>query len=206
MDDEVDREFTVEERGEPNLGINGLMGNSTGVTSARKRYVSDCICIPHRESFHRHTRLGSLSITTKASLGRKHLPECRYAKYEVAHKSKSLRVSYDGLRRILSRAVDISMSLTTGAGGFSISPNITVRPMVDETQSPVFQIMRFMNDIVHASHVKRLDERTTMQIVELGVHRVLQQYKSSRHSPYEVNHKGQSVLHLWVDVSSMLIL
>ncbi|KAI0427057.1 hypothetical protein F5Y09DRAFT_350725 [Xylaria sp. FL1042] len=197
-EDVAENEFTIEQRDEPKLGLSRTPGDLTSHLFSKDGYMSSCICRQHRESLCRQARLGPLSASTLSSTCRKHLPECRFAKGEIVSKSKSIRFSYDGLRWLLSRAVDISLSLSTGAGGLSISPTITLRPTVDDTQAPIFRTLAFL--ILRFERYPRRhlpNKAIVLQLLEALVHRIVQLYISRRRSPYEVDSKGQSVLHRW---------
>ncbi|KAI0799046.1 hypothetical protein GGR55DRAFT_692968 [Xylaria sp. FL0064] len=190
--DGVEHEFTITQRNEPKIRHNSRPGYLMGHSFATSGYMSSCICQQHRESIRQHA-----SLTCQ-----KHLPECRFAKSEVPSNSKSIRFSYSGLRWLLSKAVDISVSLSTGAGGFSISPNITIRPTVDETQAPIFQSLEFLCESIeyYFKWDPRPNASMMLKLLEVVVHRIMQQYMSRKRSPHEVNSRGQSVLHRWIDL------
>jgi hypothetical protein len=57
-------------------------------------------------------------------------------------------MSFWGLRRVLSKAVSVSVSWTTGAGGMSIAPTLVYHAIVDSEISPAFQIMRLFRKII----------------------------------------------------------
>ncbi|KAI0125524.1 hypothetical protein BJ170DRAFT_596772 [Xylariales sp. AK1849] len=199
--DAVEHEFTMRERDEPKPGPKGTPGNLAGRSFTTKGYTSTCICRQQHQSLRRQAKLGGISINTINSIRWKHLPECRYAKYEVVSKSNSIRLSYNGLRWLLSKAVDISISLSTGSGGLSISPNITIRPTVDRMQAPVFRTLAFLCNCADVFFFRRSEDRLIMwQILEVAVHRILRQYMSRESSPHEVDSEGQSALHGWTDV------
>lgn len=53
--------------------------------------------------------------------------------------SKGFAVSNKLCNRFLSYAVDVSLTITTGAGGFAISPNLAFRAIVSD--SPAFELI-----------------------------------------------------------------
>ncbi|KAI1271258.1 hypothetical protein F5Y07DRAFT_404568 [Xylaria sp. FL0933] len=199
--DGVEHEFTIAQRNEPKIRHNSTPSYLMGHSFATSGYMSSCICRQHRESFRQHARLGALSATMLSSTCQKHLPDCRFAKSEVPSKSKSIQFSYNGLRWLLSRAVDISVSLSTGGGGFSISPNITIRPTVDETQAPIFRSLEFLCESIAEFELdSRKNASMTLKLLEVVVHRIMQQYMSRKRSPHEVDSEGCSALHRWIDL------
>ncbi|KAI0439419.1 hypothetical protein F4803DRAFT_568563 [Xylaria telfairii] len=191
--DKVEHEFTIEQQDAP-----ALEPEKTNCNIFTNSHISTCICRPKHESVRRYARLRDLSFHTLSVSRRKHLPECIYAKSEVISKSNSVGLSYRGLRWLLSRAVDVSISFTTGAGGLSISPNITLRLVVDELQAPVFRCLRLMQA---ASYRTSFDKRyITYRWIEVAMDRIFRQYICRKSSPYEVNCKGETAFHLWVKV------
>ncbi|KAI0421685.1 hypothetical protein F5X98DRAFT_389923 [Xylaria grammica] len=194
-DDDVEYEFTMEQRDDPNLGLKRSQGYLTDLNHAPTGYISNCICQQHHESLCRQAKLGHISVNMLTKFSRKHLPECRYAKSEVVSRSNSLRLSYYGLRWLLSKAVHISISHTTGPEGLKISPNITIRLTVDKTEAPVFRSLAFLYNCI-----RRSTSPSMVRLVDAVVHRIVQQYTSRRSSPYEVDDEGQSALHVWMNV------
>lgn len=184
--------------------IDNTMRMDPAETEAQLDFVSGCICRQYQRTLRRQARFAGFLFTTMESVSRKHLPECRYAKYETEQSTKSLSILYGGLRGLLSKAVDVSMSLNTGAGGFSISPNIALQLMVDEKQSPIFRITDLLEHCIIGSYNRGPAVQTIMQrVVRIGVQRMLEQYFSRKRSPYEVDSSGKSALHRWIDVSAL---
>ncbi|KAI7777504.1 hypothetical protein LA080_003453 [Diaporthe eres] len=198
---QVEYEFTTRDRKAPRDSIDNTMRIGPTETDAQLGFISGCICRQYQRTLRRQARFAGFLFTTMESVSRKHLPECRYANYEIEHASKSLSISYSGLRGVLSRAVDISMSLNTGAGGFSISPNITLQLMVDDKQSPIFRITDLLKHCIDGSYNRGPADRPIMlRVLRTGVQRMLEQYLSRKRSPYEVDSSGKSALHRWIDI------
>ncbi|KAI0505907.1 hypothetical protein F5B22DRAFT_490884 [Xylaria bambusicola] len=186
--DEVNYEFTIAEgkKSPEHLASN---------IHDEYRYTSTCICRQQHESFRSHTRLGSLSFNILRSTYWKHLPECRFSRSEIVSKSDTIRMTYSGLQWLLPKAIELSISLGTGSGGLSISPTITLRPVVNENEAPVFRSLGLLRWFVW----NKTPELGVMKFTEMVTNRVLRQYMSRKSSPYEVNSRGESALHIWVD-------
>ncbi|KAK5635392.1 hypothetical protein RRF57_011104 [Xylaria bambusicola] len=182
-------QFTIEEgkKNPEHLASNILDQN---------KYTPTCICRRQHESSRSYRRLGSLSFNMVRSIHWKHLPECRFSRSEVISKSDSIRLTYSGLQWLLSKAVELSISLGTGSGGLSISPTITLRPVVNENEAPVFQSLGLLLSFTWNKRPKHEVEKFT----EMVANRILRQYISRKSSPYEVNSRGESALHIWVDI------
>ncbi|KAI0113925.1 hypothetical protein GGR51DRAFT_504882 [Nemania sp. FL0031] len=195
----VENESAVEQHNDPGLGFKRGPNSLMGRRFAAERSISTCICQQRHKSLRQQAKLAGFSFTRLTRICWKHLPECRYAKSEVVYKSNSMRLSYDGLRWLLSKAVDISISLHTGPEGLKIEPSITLRPVVDARRAPTFQGLAYVRPlrIIFAQYGQM---SKYMTVLELVVHRIVQQYMSRKSSPYEVNSKGQSVLHKWMEL------
>lgn len=106
-------------------------------------YAKEFGCICHRRDTTTNARgywsWGHAFFFTETST-RGHQPNCPFANIaNTKHRKASMQ--YFGLAQILKSAIDISFSMTTGAGGFSISPGFTFRPTVDENLDPAFRIL-----------------------------------------------------------------
>lgn len=74
-----------------------------------------------------------------------HWPSCPMAKMSMKTRM-TIGFRYSGLVRILKTAVNVSFAMTSGAGGFSISPNFTCSPTVDDDFDPAFCIVTLIGD------------------------------------------------------------
>lgn len=192
----MEHEFTIEQREGPSLGLKsspGYLASSNFVTNGHR---FTCICRPKHESVRRYAKLGDLSFKILNDSRRNHLPECKYAKSEISSTSASIGFSYNGLRWVLSTAVDFSISFNTRSGGLSISPNITFRPIVDKHRAPVFQSLRLVTAVAYSD----APPDVILPLLELALNRIIRQYISRRSSPYEVDSQGETALHLWAEV------
>lgn len=78
-----------------------------------------------------------------------------------------------------------------------MSPNVRVRPMVDRENSPAFRAM----DLVRENFFDVTSNPET-PVFELIIHRILRLYESMKSSLWDIDVRGQSILHLWGHVSS----
>ncbi|KAI0547162.1 hypothetical protein F4679DRAFT_555052 [Xylaria curta] len=203
---EAEHKFTIEQRDKLTFGQEGARSYLTSYNANMSRsIILTCICQPKRKTVRRHVKLGSLSFNTLSHKHWKHLPECRYANGEVVSETNSLGFSYSGLRWLFSKAIDVSMSLSMGAGGLSISPNITIRPVVDELHAPVFRALHLGRSIMAEYRSNRCaPPQSALEFLELICHRISRQYMSRKSSPFEVTISGHSALHVWVDLLNTL--
>ena len=99
-----------------------------------------CICHQHhRLTANRGVQLGHMYLSSKTEI-QGHWPSCPLS--NIANRNRrAVSLKYFGLARMLNSVIDITFAWTTGAGGFSISPNFTYYPTVDTKSAPAFRIM-----------------------------------------------------------------
>jgi hypothetical protein len=84
-----------------------------------------------------------------------------------------------------------------GAGGWSLSPNFTYHPTVDERSAPAFRIMKI---IQMAAFPARLDPTASIwweKLIGLALTKMLALFRTGKASPLAVDYKNQSLLHHW---------
>ena len=163
----------------------------------------DCRCHTHRLRSRGSVMLGPIIINGEATTTVKHMPGCAYAAINQTSTSRMVQVSYSGLRSLLSMAVSFSISLNTGAGGVSISPSITVRPVVDRGVSPAFQII---NLVARCSwNSKWLETSLQTRVLNLSLQRLSRLYEERKASPYEVDIYGSTLVHSYTKSMVCLI-
>ncbi|GAW12985.1 hypothetical protein ANO14919_023610 [Xylariales sp. No.14919] len=109
-------------------------------------YNMPCRCRQWRRVDERNTRWYAFCFFSKEKTVRTHHPSCsRYASRIIEHQ-QTFGVTYYGLRRLLSTAVSVSLSLDYGAGGTSISPTFRCHHVVDKLQSPPFRMIKLLSN------------------------------------------------------------
>lgn len=165
----------------------------------RKRLLSResaCFCRPLKRIQHHHRSFLHVSYTVETTTAQQHQKGCNhYSSYPLGSATRKIKVRCNGLRNLCGRALELSIILTSGAGGLSISPNITVRPMVDASRSPLFRTMGLLLEVVH------LFVGGPEVYIELAIKRICRLIHQGKCSPYEVDQYGSSVLHRWTLVS-----
>lgn len=163
--------------------------------------LGGCPCLRQRHTQRRKVlELVYVSLAIETTTDLCHLPGCPYAKTVPYSGSKAVKISYGGLRRLISAAIIVSFSLETGAGGRSISPRVTLRPVVDREVSPTFRIMDLLN---WCSSYKLFWQKSTglmLQVMEAFMDRIIRLYESRKSSPWDTNIYGHTVLHIWAEV------
>ncbi|KAL8916695.1 MAG: hypothetical protein Q9172_006187 [Xanthocarpia lactea] len=113
-----------------------------------------------------------------------HRPGCAEAQEE---KQIGLKISFSG--RLIQGAIRAAMSMTRGAGGFSISPMLAFSPVVPSGTGP-FRVIRTFGhrDEVHASDLPTPFGSWTQELLQL--------YQAGKASPRDLDEEGKNIMHI----------
>ena len=117
-----------------------------------------------------------------------HQKSCALFKYAERGKSWNLRVVYCG--RIVARALRLSIDLTWGAGGYSISPSLSCNRVVS-SQSAIFRLVEDNGGILDETTAAECSERIDSLMRSIG--RLYQDRKASVH---DIDEDGDNILHV----------
>ena len=115
----------------------------------------------------------------------------------VSASSSSTTVAKFRMKRcgtFLAGAIEASMSITRGAGGFSISPGLRFAHVVP-ANNPAFELLYRLRDM-------HFVPGQTISIVELelsletGVQDLTRLFRDGKASPYDVDLQGNTLLHV----------
>lgn len=170
---------------------NGTKGYTTTMSNEsvqRRKSTSPCYCQYRAYRKSSRFRLGSF-LFKEDSITHSHKPGC---KFDILGSTKTQSLAL--ITSVLSHGVRLTLSVTTGAGGLSISPNINLRPVVDENKAPVFRIMELLTRHAYDD----IDGGRDLQhLMDLCKNAILRLYRGRKASPYEVNENGMSFFHYW---------
>ncbi|KAJ3535187.1 hypothetical protein NM208_g7235 [Fusarium decemcellulare] len=162
-----------------------------------------CLCAKRRNLRRNRSAWGPLFFETELARTDFHASECPMSGI-TSTKNKNKRtvgVDIPALRKILGRAVRISLSLTVGAGGSSCGQNIAWVATVREYSSPPFRIMSIMIAIFDAVDAKKsmLRDMDMQTLVESCWRRLRLCYTNKQASPTDVNEVGEPIMEwfLW---------
>jgi hypothetical protein len=118
-----------------------------------------------------------------------HLPQCPF--YTSPQQVRKLGARFHSIGYLLSTAILATVSMTTGASGFSITPHLSFKAVVP-SNSPAFAL--FSRD----NYQKSLNRRsaTAGQILDSIMPRLLRLFAEQQASPTDVNEFGESLLHV----------
>lgn len=149
-----------------------------------------CGCMTRRK---RSDRVGwdNLSMVTETSSSDHHTPECPLSKRPPAKsQTRRLRFSVPIVQSIWKSAARISLSLTTGAGGFNFGQRLTWVATVDSALSPTFRILELAMQAFDTS----LPNGDLQGLLESCFRRLAWCYATRQASVTDVNERGQSML------------
>ena len=142
---------------------------------------SRCSCQPSKYSLTLNNAPGLRVLLNTSSLN--HHKDCPLSNYSKSEKLFKIRLWYCG--GILAQAIEASIHLTRGAGGFSISPNLSFSCVVP-SNSNAFRLFRSY-DLIRGPRPQDLD------VLIESLSRLFQDGKAS---PRDVDEDGNSLLHV----------
>jgi len=137
---------------------------------------------------------GALFMHTSSAVAAHH-PCCECAAWSEPESIWAFGATYNGMKHLLRKSVNLTFSVSRGAGGFSIAPTLTASVTVDRSAAPAFMLMdhlfsgmiRFWFIDDHA-----LDYLGMMSSV---VPRLRTLFSRRLASPKDVNQLGQCLMH-----------
>ena len=168
-------------------------GNTVSTYIERR---SLCLCRPRQRLQRKNLVWGSLAISLETAV-EQHLPGCPASQIIIStDRSHKICLTYVGLRRLLNSAVQLSFAISSGAGGWSLSPNFTYFPIVNSETAPAFRILSLL---FHSG--------CSGELIPLAVSAVLKLFRAKKASPRAVDADNRSlVYHLTRCVSLNLLL
>ncbi|KAF4501669.1 hypothetical protein FAGAP_2122 [Fusarium agapanthi] len=165
------------------------------ITRQRGRAQELCNCAKRQHIQRSRARLGLVFFETESKRITHHAPECPLSQVVTSTEQKrnAVGISIPNILNILKSAVGVSISLTTGAGGFSLAQNITWSPTVDESLSPAFKLIRALCDLKTWKEPS-LGKTEYEMIATSCVRRLHLCYANRQASPLDMNSNGESVL------------
>ena len=167
----------------------GTVTNPSRTRKARTGMVCACRLQTSSQQYSSSQNGNSRKTSWTVSLhsaNTNHHRDCRYTSLVESSWSLKFRLAY--CSRLLARAVQASISLTKGAGGTSLSPNITFRCLVAE-DSPAFALMRH-------PWPQYISSNDIEAVVYQRVHSLRQMFQDCKASPYDIDIYGNTLLHV----------
>ena len=173
-----------------------------GSTDGRKKRRQRCSC----KLRHNSTHIGSYPETSYFGMtafskwkfifetqSMSHHPTCH-----LFASSPSTTVARFCMKRcgaFLAGALEASISITRGAGGLSISPNLRCARLVSR-DSPAFKLV---DDLSQKFYVLTPEDMGGLEaLVDISIHGLALLFRDGKASPYDVDPEGGTLLHVRV--------
>lgn len=153
----------------------------------------NCVCRQRKRYRFRKWRWGPFEFFNEATLVNGHLPECEISQVLKDDHYRSLGLRYTGIASLTSRAVKMAFSMTTGGGGFSISPNLIYYPVVDRWEAPAFVLLSTLHRAMLSRDSMTKTERQTL--TETVGKKIIRLFHERKASPTDVDLDNKSLLH-----------
>lgn len=107
---------------------------------------------------------------------------------------------YTGLMQVIKGAIDITFNMTSGAGGWSVSPGFRYYPIVDATQDPAFRILGIFAQF---SYKLERDGFVPDEFITIFQSRAMRKmrwlFDNRKTSPLAVDARNRSLMHVAFD-------
>ncbi|CAH0017327.1 unnamed protein product [Clonostachys rhizophaga] len=172
-----------------------IMNHGSAQTSMVSRYPGgrfSCVC-HHLQHLQRNDSVwGAINVSIE-TITEKHLPGCPAGRMILdTNQSRKISFTYTGLRNLLNSAVQLSFMMPSGAGGWSLSSNIAVYPIVDSRTAPVFKLLTMVETAQrHMTDETKLTETLYPSVVSS----ILRLFQAQKASPRAVDDENRSLVH-----------
>lgn len=154
-----------------------------------------CMCHSLRRLQRKIIARGWLAISFE-TVTERHLPGCpANQKIIDADQYRSFGLTYTGLRRLLNLAVQVSFSVTSGAGGGSLSPRFTYFPTVNSREAPAWRMLDLLVNPWLSVHSRQ-------KLVPMVVSSIITLFRAKKASPRAVDEENRSLVHLLAECVS----
>ena len=176
-------------------GQNSLMSRDR-----RRKRNQKCSCKPkHNLAYTKTSPESSYFATTSTPKWKfmfktesmSHHPGCH-----LFVRSCSITVTKVCMKRcgaFLSGAIEASISITRGAGGFSISPDLRCARAVP-ANNPAFKLLEHLRHVLFTSPAMNIGE--VKLSLETGIQDLARLFRDGKASPYDVDLSGNTLLHV----------
>lgn len=152
-----------------------------------------CICQKRlRKNSKTALAWGPWRAFAETSTTHHHFPDCVYHFQSADSVSTRWVVAFNGLHRVINRAVELSFSYSFGAGGCSLSPGFTYYPSIDGKRDPAFRIISLMDVFLKSDPPNRWLET---DFLESAIESIILLYRHGKASPKALDQHGRSILH-----------
>lgn len=144
-----------------------------------------CSCRKRTRRYQTSYTVGWLRLLSSSENIVDHSKSCPYWNPKV--ETQFTELAAENIRSVFGKTMKLAMKVTRGAGGFSISPTLTLQGFV-RNDSPIFEL--FTGSAI------REHEGSFGEYLDYASTRMLQLFSDGCGSPYDVDWAGRTVLHV----------
>lgn len=111
-------------------------------------------------------------------------------------RAERLEAGFTFCNRYLGFSLQVALSLTKGAGGFSISPRLEFRAIVP-FDSPAFS---FIHEIGVRAHSRDCHPQDVLDSLESAPRHLLELFSDGKAAPSQINPAGHTLLHVRIKI------
>lgn len=156
------------------------LGNASYIYGRRKRRQRQRI------------RWGPFEFYEEDTLTEENLPDSNIS--QAINRHRSIGLKYMGAANLLSKAVNVAFSMSSGAGGFSIAPSFMYYATVDGRTAPAFRLLYLLHEHLIFSLAKR--KAHSQRFAEKVLEKIFVLYRERRASYTDVNFENCTILHI----------
>lgn len=133
-------------------------------------------------------QLGHVYISSEREV-QQHWPGCPQSKSAASRTRRAWRIRYTGLTHLLKAALDLTFGLTSGAGGFSISPNFNYTPTVNKRTDNAFKVLALIKSSFSWPNC------TNRELLMTACHRKLVKiFEGKKAVPWSVDEENETLM------------
>ena len=165
--------------------------NTVKDQTTHPRQVLSAVCRCKARSYRR-TRWGQVSFY-EDNYRTDHLPGCPRFGIPAVGGKRTYALAWGGLLKIVSMAVEVTFSIKSGAGAWSLGPHLVAYRMVDELQDPAFALTFVLDRWAFFTEVRSIDNIDT-KIIQSYFSRLENAYRSGKSRVTDYTEKSGSIL------------
>ncbi|KAI0864842.1 hypothetical protein F4860DRAFT_510599 [Xylaria cubensis] len=174
-----------------------VLQNCSTIKAARNNLSRVCSCRQSRKTSFYGRSWGYFSFSCGTSSTRRHLPDCPFSQIDGELQATMFTVEHKGFRNFFQTAIALSLLDTRGAGGRSISPNLTYYPTVDERNAPVFRIIEIAMRMTLWYGINEAVIKTLRNCFNS----IFILYSRNKASPKDIGSNGQSLMNSTAEIA-----
>lgn len=122
-----------------------------------------------------------------------HHPAC--CLFAISSRTTVARFGIKRCGAFLSGAIEASISITRGAGGYSISPGLRCAHVVP-ANNPAFKLLYRLHEVYRSYALYETNIDQVRVSLETGIQDLARLFHDGRASPYDVDLEGKTLLHV----------